>query len=260
MAGAPHDPPSVGVLPTDEQHAADLIDLRIGTEGLSLLAAGSVPLQELLTRVAEYAVRAVPGADGAGVTMFDSGHPDTVVASASFVAELDVIQYRLMEGPCVTAAAEAHTVRSGSLGGERLWPRFGPRAGRLGIHSALSVPLVLADDILGAINIYAHAKDAFDDRAGELAELFALPAAVAVHNAGLLARTERTAAQLQAALTSRSMIDQAIGIIRSRTGGTAEEAFTALTRASQNGNTKLHRVAEQIVEESVRRARARHQP
>ncbi|MBN9620329.1 MAG: GAF domain-containing protein, partial [Actinobacteria bacterium] len=152
MAGAPHDPPSVGVLPTDEQHAADLIDLRIGTEGLSLLAAGSVPLQELLTRVAEYAVRAVPGADGAGVTMFDSGHPDTVVASASFVAELDVIQYRLMEGPCVTAAAEAHTVRSGSLGGERLWPRFGPRAGRLGIHSALSVPLVLADDVLGAIN------------------------------------------------------------------------------------------------------------
>lgn len=257
MTGTHQDPSPDGG-PAGERRPDDLVDLQAGTEGLALLAAGSVPLEELLTRVAEYAVRAVPGADGAGVTMFDSGHPDTVVASASFVAELDAIQYRLVEGPCVTAAAEARTVRSGSLGGEKLWPRFGPRAGRLGVHSALSVPLILADSVLGAINIYGHAKDAFDERAGELARLFAIPAAVAVHNAGLLAQTQRTAAQLQAALTSRSTIDQAIGIIRSRSGGTAEEAFAVLTRASQNGNIKLNRVAEQIVEESVRRARARH--
>ena len=53
------------------------------------------------------------------------------------------------------------------------------------------------------------------------------------------------------------MIDQAIGIIRSRSGGSAEHAFERLARISQAENTKLHTVAERLVEEAVRRARSR---
>jgi hypothetical protein len=54
-------------------------------------------------------------------------------------AGIDEIQYlTLEEGPCITAALQGRTVRSGSLGGEKMWPRFGPRVGRLGVHSALS--------------------------------------------------------------------------------------------------------------------------
>ena len=130
-------------------------------------------------------MRAIPGADGAGVRTYDTGHPDTIVASAGFVHELDNVQYSLMEGPCVTAAPQARTVRTGSLGGEPLWPHFGPRAGRLGVHSALSIQLLpeVSDRVLGAINVYAHDKDAFDEHAADMAALFAAPAAVAVHNA-----------------------------------------------------------------------------
>ena len=54
------------------------------------------------------------------------------------------------------------------------------------------------------------------------------------------------------------MIDQAIGIIRSRSGGSADEAFERLTQISQTENVKLHAVAERLVDEAVRRARARH--
>ena len=68
-----------------------------------------------------------------------------------------------------------------------MWPRFGPRAGRLGVHSALSLPLLLSDQVIGAINVYAHGKDVFDEHAAELGQLFAKPAAVAVHNAQILA-------------------------------------------------------------------------
>jgi AmiR/NasT family two-component response regulator len=65
------------------------------------------------------------------------------------------------------------------------------------------------------------------------------------------------AEQLERALDSRSVIDQAIGIVRSRSGATAEDAFDRLIRTSQAENVKLHVVAQQLVDEAVKRARAR---
>ncbi len=96
------------------------------------------------------------------------------------------------------------------------------------------------------------------DHADELGELFAAPAAVAVHNAQVLAKALELTRQLQTALGTRPVIDQAIGLLRGRTGGTAEEAFASLRRISQSEHTKLADVAQHIVEEAVRRARARH--
>jgi GAF domain-containing protein len=126
------------------------------------------------------------------------------------------------------------------------------------VHSVLSLPLLLPDQVIGAINVYAHGKDVFDDHAAELGELFAAPAAVAVHNAQVLAQALDLTIQLQAALSSRPVIDQAIGLLRGRTGGTAEEAFARLRAISQRENVKLAVVAQRIVDEAVRRARARN--
>jgi GAF domain-containing protein len=139
-----------------------------------------------------------------------------------------------------------------------MWPRFGPRVGRLGVHSALSLPLLLPDQVIGAINVYAHRKNVFDEHAAHLGELFAAPAAVAVHNARVLTQARALAAQLQQALDTRPVIDQAIGLMRGRTGSTSDEAFARLRDISQTEHTKLVDVAHRIVEEAVRRARARH--
>ena len=114
--------------------------------------------------------------------------------------------------------------------------------------------------MIGSINCYAYDSDAFGEHAVRLGTLFAVPAAVAVYNAQVLANARDTADQLQRALISRTVIDQAIGIIRARSGGTAEAAFDRLTQISQTENTKLHEVARRIVEEAVRRADARQQP
>jgi GAF domain-containing protein len=248
-----------------ERAGADDADLQAGIGDLAGLVAGSRGLPELLAEVASFAVRAIPGADGAGVTLLRVDRPDNIVAalaaSAPFVAEIDEIQYvTLQEGPCITAALERRTVRSGSLGGEKMWPRFGPRVGRLGVHSALSLPLLLPDQVVGAINVYAHGKNVFDDHAAELGELFAKPAAVAVHNAQILADALSLTVQLQTALLTRPVIDQAIGLIRGRTGRSVEDAFTHLRVTSQTEHRKLADVAQQIVDEAVRRARARHNP
>ena len=254
---APHRPLS------PDQASADASDLQASLGKLAGLVTGSFGLPELLERVAIFAAHAIPGAEGAGVTLLRLDRADARVealaASHPFVAEIDEIQYvTLNEGPCITAALEARTVRSGSLGGEKMWPRFGPRVGRLGIHSALSLPLLIPGQVVGAINVYARGKDVFDDHAAELGELFAAPAAVAVHNAQILTQALALTVQLQTALASRPMIDQAIGLLRGRTGGTAEEAFARLRAISQSEHTKLADVAQHIVDEAVRRARSRH--
>ena len=246
-----------------EQDSADFADLQASLADLAGLVNSSLGLQELLAQVATFAARAIPGADGAGVTLLRVDRPDNrieaLAASAPFVAAIDEIQYVILnEGPCVTAALERRTVRSGSLGGEKMWPRFGPRVGRLGVHSALSLPLLLPGQVVGAINVYAHGKDVFDEHAAELGELFAKPAAVAVHNAQILAQALTLTVQLQTALSTRPVIDQAIGLLRGRSGGTADEAFARLRAISQSEHRKVADVAQHMVDEAVRRARARH--
>lgn len=155
-------------------------DLATSLAQLSKLSNGQFELTEMLTRVAGMAVLAIPGADGAGLTLLEPDHADVIVKSTEFVRQIDDVQYSIGEGPCISAAATGRAMRSGSLGGDPRWPRFGPRAGRLGVHSVLSLPLVTPAGVLGALNVYAHAKDAFDLRAEELGELFATPAAISV--------------------------------------------------------------------------------
>lgn len=235
----------------------DIDELRESLTSLSHLTLNALTLPEMLTHIAEFAVRAIPGADGAGLTLEHGDRRDTVVATDDFVVEVDTIQYTLGEGPCITAAAEGKTIRSGSLGGDPHWPHFGPRVGRLGVHSALSLPLVAGQGSIGVINVYARAKDAFDDRAIALGEMFAVPAAVSVQNARTLSSAMLLSHQLEKALTNRKVIDHAIGIIVSRSGCTSSEAFARLRVMSQTENTKLTAVAQSIFDDAQRRARAR---
>lgn len=208
-------------------------DLRTSLVALTRLAMGQMGPEDILTRVAELAVSAIPGADGAGLTLRADGQVDTIVASAPFVAEVYAIQYGIAEGPCITSAAQARTVRSGNLDTDPQWPRFGTRIGRLGVHSALSVPLPTRAGVLGAMTVYAHERDAFDERGLRIGELFAVPAAIAVQNAQALVQTKRLATQLQVALTNQAAIDQACGILMSRLGCSAAQALDHLRDASQ---------------------------
>lgn len=233
-------------------------ELATSLGGLSALLSGHAALETTLVRVATLAVEAIPGAEGAGLTLLEQDRPQSVVATADFVREVDAIQYDLWEGPCVSAVSEGQTRTSGNLGGERQWPRFGPRVGRLGVHSALSLPLLLPDRVIGALNVYAHPRDAFTTHALHIGAAFAGPAAVSVSNAQMLAQAERLAAQLSEALTSRAEIDQALGVLMSRSGLSAEEAFDRLRAMSQSRSVRLADVARELLGEAVRRARAAH--
>ena len=246
------------------QHADDT-DLLAGLTGVAGLVAGARGVVDLLADVAEFAVRAIPAVDGAGVALLCPRGPgprvQTFSATAEFVNDIDRAQYcELHEGPCLTAMETGATTVSGSLGSDPRWPHFGGRVARMAVHSALSLPLIVGDDVTGAINAYAHARNAFDDRAVALGSQFASTAAVSVYNAQLLADARERTERLQRALASRAIIDQAIGILRSRSGSSSDEAFDKLRRMSQADTVKLAVVAGRLVDETVRRAKARHRP
>lgn len=256
-------PPESELCPA--QLEADDVDLHAGLSGVAGLVAGARGVIDLLGDVAEFATKAIPGVDGTGVALLQpyKGVPrmQTWAATAEFIHEIDTVQYEeLQEGPCVTCMESQRPTVSGSLGSDSRWPHFGGRVARMGVHSALSLPLIVGDRVIGAINSYARARDTFGEHAVQLGSQFAGPAAVSVYNAQLLDGAQERTRGLQRALESRAVIDQAIGIIRSRSGASAEEAFDRLTRLSQTQNIKLHVVAERLVEEAVRRAKARHRP
>lgn len=244
------------------QLEADEVDLHAGLVGVAGIVADAHQVSEILRDVAEFAKQAIPGADGTGVTLIRIGERRPQVhqwaVTAAFVAEIDAVQYQeLGEGPCITCMDSRRPAVSGSLGSDSRWLRFGGRVARMGVHSALALPLSVGDQVIGAINAYAHRRDAFAEHAVQLASQFAAPAAVSVYHAQLLASARERTERLQRALQSRAVIDQAVGIIRGRAGLSAAAAFDRLTQLSQDENVKLKVVAERLVEEAVRRARAR---
>jgi GAF domain/ANTAR domain len=257
------DPDLVGKLTlTRAQGDADEADLRAGLRGLAGIVSGGRSVEELLAKVAEFAAQAIPGVDGASVALIHwlDGKPriDARAVTRDFVLEIDILQCDVTnEGPCMTCMQTRSPVISACMGGDDRWPRLGGRVARMGVHSALAFPLVVGDEVIGAINTYARDRDVFAEHSVRLGAQFAAPAAVAVHNAQLLAGARDRAEQLQSALGSRAVIDQAIGIIRSRSGGSADEAFARLRQISQSENVKLSVIANRLVEEAVRRANAR---
>jgi hypothetical protein len=97
-----------------------------------------------------------------------------VAVTAEFIRELDRLQYDTHnEGPCITSLGTRRPCISGSIRADARWPRFGAAAARLGVNSALSLPLVLRAQVIGVVNAYAYGLDAFDEHAVALGEKFA---------------------------------------------------------------------------------------
>ncbi|PZS30870.1 MAG: hypothetical protein DLM58_12885 [Pseudonocardiales bacterium] len=126
----------------------------------------------------------------------------------------------------------------------------------MAVHSALAIPLRTGAGVFGVMNLYAHRRDAFDENAWLAGELFATPACVAVSNAQVLDQARRLVLQLQAVLAHRAVIDRAIGILRGREGGSADDASDLLRRLSREQHRELRTVAAGVIDDAVLQARA----
>ncbi|MGC7095239.1 ANTAR domain-containing protein [Amycolatopsis lurida] len=216
----------------------------------TLLAASTV--HEVLERVVTAAHGIVPGADLVSVTFrTPDGRYETPVETDRLATELDQLQYRTGEGPCLAAAAATGPgfVRTDDLAHEPAWPEFGPAAVERGVSAVLSTTLLPENPSSGpaaALNIYSREPGELPADAQELALLLATHATLALARADLRDRAELRENQLRRAIESRDVIGQAKGILMHRRGCSAEEAFDVLRRASQRLNVKLVRLAETL--------------
>ena len=129
---------------------------------------------------------------------------------------------------------------------ERRWPPFTKTAAAHGVRSTLSLPLRVGADSIGALNLYSRSVNGFEvDDA--VAGVFAAQAAVLLENARAYWAAHTLSEQLEEALKSRAVIEQAKGILIARHGYTDEEAFQHLSRESQETNTKLRDIAQRTV-------------
>jgi GAF domain-containing protein len=201
----------------------------------------------VLQTIADLAKRTIPGSDEVSVTLVRNNKAQTAASTGQLALTLDEAQYAASQGPCLDASATAAIFSVPDMAAETRWPQWTPQAGDRGVHSSLSIGLPVEDTVNGALNIYATKPGAFDDDAVVLAETFAGYAAVALANAHLYNTTASLAQQMQAAMDSRAMIEQAKGIIIGERRCTADEAFRILTKISQDSNRKLRDVAAALV-------------
>jgi GAF domain-containing protein len=129
------------------------------------------------------------------------------------------------------------------------WRDYTRRAAQHGNLSSLSVPLVIDEDerVSGALNLYAREPDAFDEDSRSAAMAFGPYAAVAAGNLYAYQSARNKADNLQAALESRAVIDQAKGVLIERYKLTSDQAFQLLAQASMNANRKVRDVADHLV-------------
>src|SRR5688572_11780513 len=199
---------------------------------------GETALDDVLRTVADLARATVPGADEVSVTLIRDSHATTAARTGELALALDESQYEQGSGPCLDAAAGITTLVTADTTADSRWPEWAKRAADAGVLSALAVGLPVDDGVTGALNIYAGAPDAFDRDAVVLAQTFAGYAAVTLANAHGYDLQTALVRQLQAAMGSRAVIEQAKGIIMGEHRCTADEAFRILTAVSQQSNRK----------------------
>jgi GAF domain-containing protein len=171
----------------------------------------------------------------------------TVASSNALASRADEIQYAQDEGPCLEAMRTGTVVDVPDLATDDRWGNYRSYALAQGVRSMLSTPMGVDGQHFGALNLYSTEPGAFNDAARAQAEGWAQQASGAVGVALRLAERTRHGQQLAEALSSRSIIDQAIGILMAQQRCSSETAFGILRTASQGRNVKLRTIAADIV-------------
>ncbi|MBO0826622.1 MAG: ANTAR domain-containing protein [Streptosporangiales bacterium] len=193
-------------------------------------------LDATFAAVAAAAVAVIDGCDLASISVRRRRRITTTAATDQAAVDVDRIQYRLGDGPCVRAASNGELVvveDIAAVAAETIAPTK--------VHAVLSVPLVGEDGPFGSVNMYARTPGAFTDADVALARLYGTHAALAVTSV-------EKECHLREALDTRETIGQAVGLMMERRRLAPDHAFQVLKRASQDRNVKVRDLARWLVE------------
>jgi transcriptional regulator with GAF, ATPase, and Fis domain len=231
--------------------ASQTPDLTRAFAELARVRVAEIDTQAMLTRIAELTTGTLPGASEVSVTLVQGESAHSAAFTGQTALKLDEIQYDQGRGPCLDAAADAHTVLVADMTAETRWPEFAEQAAEAGMLSSLSIGLPVQQDLIGALNIYSRETDAFDGDTVRAAETFGSYAAIAVANVVSHENASTLAANMQQAMQFRAVIEQAKGIIMVQRKCDADEAFSVLVQLSQQTHTKLRSVCAALVQMSI---------
>ena len=191
-----------------------------------------------------------------GVLLADHhGVLNLVAASTEEVRMLELSQLQNAEGPCLDAYHTAQPVQRANLAdSDPRWPRFSATARAAGFAAVQALPMRLREQTIGALNLFNTEPGPLDEATIALGQALADAATIGIVHQRAMARHEVIAEQLQAALNSRIVIEQAKGFLAERLGVTVEEAFVTLRDYARSHNRKLTVVADQVISGQLRLA------
>lgn len=223
-------------------------DLSTALDTLHQLLLTAPEVEEFLAEVAALAALVVDPPISVGITVHYDGHLLTVASSDERAPLIDEEQYLVGDGPCLEALRTGEVVEVKDQRTDNRWEAYAVRAREHGVFSTLSLPLIVDGRSIGAMNLYSEEQaDAFEGAVREKAETFARRASVALTLTMRYHEQAEGSRQLERALSSRSTIDQAIGILMAQQHCDASVAFDLLRQHSQNSNRKLRDIAEELV-------------
>ena len=227
-----------------------MVDHDLFHRELNDLAVGLGPHTDLhdgLHRLSQAASTALE-LDGAGITVqIPSSQTQYVVAADPVTLHVERRQDELQEGACVDAIRRAEIVAVGDLTTEQPWPRFTPVLLDAGFRCAAGVPIPFRGQNIGAVNLYGNVARMWTTEEFNAGRLIAGLAAGYLVNHELLRNNETLTQQLQFALDSRIIIEQAKGVMSGRHSMTADAAFEVMRSYARSRRVKLHDVARSIV-------------
>ncbi|MCG5433930.1 GAF and ANTAR domain-containing protein [Mycobacterium sp. MYCO198283] len=201
-------------------------------------------IEDLLLEVTRSATDMLPGVKHAGVTLVTSKRrkPQSLAATGDIPKQVDALQERHQQGPCLESIWDRHTVLVDDFENESRWPMFvADLLSQTPVRSSLSIQLFTNERELGALNLYSDTAHTFTADIEEVGLVLATHAAIGLASA-------RRTDELYSALASRDIIGQAKGIIMERFDVNAVRAFELLRKLSQETNTPLNEVARRLVQ------------
>jgi transcriptional regulator with GAF, ATPase, and Fis domain len=204
-------------------------------------------LHELTVRCAR-----VLGVSAAGVLLTDQrGVLRVVAASTEQTRLLELLQSQTNRGPCPECFHTGRPVAVADLSAPDAatrWPRFVAEARRIGFASVHALPMRLRTDVIGALNLFCTRPGALDEDTTRLAQALADVATIGLLQARAIRNREVLAEQLQTALNSRVVIEQAKGVIAERHQVDVDQSFTLLRSTARSSNRRLSDLARAIVD------------
>jgi hypothetical protein len=215
---------------------------QFGQLAVSLADGADQPFTQ--QRLVEFAVRGIPGAEHASMTVVDGKRPPrTTAQSDDLPYQWDQLQYEHGEGPCLEAAVTNGFELVSDLRTENRWPLFARAiVDQSPARSMLSFRLFLTEESRAALNLYATRPGAFTDQSTATGSMFAAYTSMAL----LAAARHDKANHLTRALETNREIGVAMGILMANGKLTSPQAFDQLRTASQNFNRKLHDIAADV--------------